>query len=56
LVCRFSLKREAQHCAEDILRIRYGLVKREDVERRYGIDLARFLDETPPQEEDRDAD
>jgi hypothetical protein len=57
LVCRFALRREAQHCAEDILRIRYGLASREDVESRYGIDLGRFLDEPPAtRKEDTDAD
>ena len=46
-VRHFGTKREAQHCAEDILRIRYGLVTREHVEGRYDIDLTSYLDRPP---------
>jgi hypothetical protein len=44
-VRRFHASDEAKGCAEDILRIRYGLVSREDVESRYDIDLSPFLNE-----------
>jgi hypothetical protein len=39
----FDSKSKATGCAEDLARIRYGLVAREVVEERYGIDLSAWL-------------
>jgi hypothetical protein len=43
---RFDSKKAAIHCAEDILRMNYGLT-REDIEKRHDVDLSPLFREPP---------